>query len=253
MKPKNYINKNELSADFKKNGYVSVKSAFDLTDISYIAKSIENALKIFCKNDLDYHTNIISLNNSNKEQLYKFNFIANGLISNFVVTKNVDNILSMLNNGNPMLGTANGASMGGIMFGLPKDDRLAYNFHQESSYMRGAERIYNVHFPIFVNSTKENGTMSLLEGSNVEGQLPFTKYRKYENSYTDLIPNNITYFEEKYTEVFAELDLGDCIIFDEYTIHKSNYNNTDLCRTVAVWRIFGNSNANAPILKPADL
>jgi hypothetical protein len=83
--------------------------------------------------------------------------------------------------------------------------------------------------------------------------LPFTKYRKYENSYTDLIPNNIEYYQSKYVEVHAELEIGDCIIFDEFTIHKSNYNSSDLCRTVSVWRVFANSNSVAPILKPDEL
>lgn len=253
MKPKNYTTNEELISDFAKNGFVSVKSLFDLTDIAYIAKSMEDALKLFCENDLDYHSNIINLNTTNKELLYKFHLVANGLVSNYIVSKDIYKVLSVLNENNPMLGSVNGASMGGIMLGLPKDDRLTYNFHQESSYMRGAGRIYNVHFPIFLPSSVLNGTMSLLEGSHIEGQLPFNKIRKYENSYTDLIPVDIEKYQEKYDEVFAELDLGDCIIFDEFTIHKSNYNNSDLCRTVSVWRVFGNSNSNAPVLKPSEL
>jgi len=253
MKPKIYTEIESLKFDFNKNGYVSIKSLFDKDDIKLIAKSIEDTLKYICNNNLDYHINIIELNKSNKELLYKFNLIANGLVTNLIVCKDINKVIDVLNDFKPFIGGSNGASMGGIMLGLPNDKRLAYNFHQESSYMRGAGRIYNVHFPIFVPSNVDNGTMSLLEGSHIEGQLPFLKSRLSEDSYTDLIPENIELHQNKYPEVFAELELGDCIIFDEFTIHKSNFNNTDQCRTVSVWRVFGNINSNAPILKPSEL
>ena len=87
MKAKLYNSSNEIVKDFANDGYISVKSLFDLSDILHISKSIESALKLFCNNDHDYHTNITNLNNTNKELLYKFNLVANGLVSNFIVSK----------------------------------------------------------------------------------------------------------------------------------------------------------------------
>jgi hypothetical protein len=59
---------------------------------------------------------------------------------------------------------------GGNYAWITSDKRVAYNFHQKISYISGAGRIFNVHFPIFVFSTVYDGTISLLEGRQIEGQ-----------------------------------------------------------------------------------
>jgi ectoine hydroxylase-related dioxygenase (phytanoyl-CoA dioxygenase family) len=119
--------------------------------------------------------------------------------------------------------------------------------------MKDAGRIYNIHFPIFQNSTIENGTMSILLNSHKEGLLPYEKRRLSDDSYTDLIPIDIISLQEKYLEAYCELELGDCLIFDENLIHKSNYNRTNNCRTVGVWRAFGNFYSSTKQYKPDEL
>lgn len=123
------------------------------------------------------------------------------------------------------------------MLGLPKDSRLVYEFHQESSFYRNFDAFFNTHYPIFRRSTTINGTMSVLSGSHRLGDLSYTKNRKASNSYTDLIPKDINNIISKYDEVHLELDLGDCAIFHKDLIHKSNFNSSNLCRPVAVGRL----------------
>ena len=62
-----------------------------------------------------------------------------------------------------------------VLFGLPKDERLTYDWHQESNYLPDIAPIINYWFPIFEPATKNNGAMSLLESSHKLGRLPYNK------------------------------------------------------------------------------
>ena len=49
--------------------------------------------------------------------------------------------------------------LSGLLLGISKDDRLVYNFHQESNYMKGFDDIVNIHYPLLRTSKVENGTI----------------------------------------------------------------------------------------------
>jgi ectoine hydroxylase-related dioxygenase (phytanoyl-CoA dioxygenase family) len=95
--------------------------------------------------------------------------------------------------------------------------------------------------------------MSVLSGSHKCGLLEFEKKRISSDSYTDLVPKNIDSIKSMYSEEFCELELGDCVIFNELLIHKSNYNNSDSCRTVSVWRVIANTNLSTTLLNSDEL
>ena len=120
---------------------------------------------------------------------------------------------------------------------IPNDKRLVYDFHQESNFMTGFGNVYNVHYPLFRTSTVNNGTMSILDGSHRLGTINYEKKRYSKNSYTDLIPENIDIKKKEFKELHVELEVGDCFIFHKDIIHKSNYNNSDLCRPVGIFRL----------------
>jgi len=125
----------------------------------------------------------------------------------------------------------------GFLLGLPDDTRLAYDFHQETSYMEGAEDILNVHFPFLRASSVENGTMSALEGSHKEGVLPYRRSKASDNSYTNMVPSDIAALRSRYREVFFHLELGDIAFFHKDLIHRSNPNLSDALRPPAVFRL----------------
>ncbi len=97
----------------------------------------------------------------------------------------------------------------GYMISLPRDKRLVYDFHQESNYMPNFSDILNIHFPIFHQSNIKNGTMNVLSESHKLTNLKYIKKRHSNNSYTNLIPNNIENIKKKFDEIHIELNLGD--------------------------------------------
>ena len=141
----------------------------------------------------------------------------------------------------------------GYLLGLPQDKRLVYDFHQECHYMKRVNPILTAHFPLNVACTSANGAMSYLNGSSALGALPYQKSR-ITNGYTNLLPIDIEKIVEDYEEIQPELNLGDCLFFDEFCIHKSNYNASDLPRLCGIFRVTTDKSArNLESLSPDDL
>ena len=141
----------------------------------------------------------------------------------------------------------------GYLLGLPQDKRLVYDFHQECHYMKRVNPILTAHFPLNVACTSANGAMSYLNGSSALGALPYQKSR-INNGYTNLLPIDIEKIVEDYEEIQPELKLGDCLLFDEFCIHKSNYNASDLPRLCGIFRVTTDKSArNLESLSPDDL
>ena len=129
---------------------------------------------------------------------------------------------------------------GGYLLGIPTDTRLVYDFHQESNYMREFKEVFNFHFPLLRNSTRENGTMSVLAGSHKIGTVSFEKKRVSQNSYTNLVPTEIEKIQSEFPEVHCILEPGDCVVFHKDLVHKSNFNASKLCRPVGTARLTQN-------------
>lgn len=103
--------------------------------------------------------------------------------------------------------------------------------------MKGFSAIYNFHFPILRESTVTNGTMSALRSSHKLGTLPFKKEKVGHDAYTNLVPIGIKEVEQGHEEVHFILELGDCVVFHQDLIHRSNYNSSRLCRLVGTSRL----------------
>jgi hypothetical protein len=127
--------------------------------------------------------------------------------------------------------------LSGLLLGISKDDRLVYNYHQESNYMKGFSDIINIHYPLLRTSKVQNGTMSILPGTHKFGTLEYLKSRKSKDSYTDLLPKNISEIVDDFPELHCYLEVGDVLFFHKDLIHKSNYNSSELCRPVGIQRL----------------
>ena len=119
---------------------------------------------------------------------------------------------------------------------LPKDRRLTYGYHQESSYKQNFDDFVSIHFPIFCKSSVKNGTMSALNKSHKLGHLGYNKKRISKNSFTSLIPKKINEIEKNFEEIHYELNVGDVVFFHKDLVHKSNFNNSEACRPIAIGR-----------------
>jgi len=125
----------------------------------------------------------------------------------------------------------------GLILGLPKDKRLVYYYHQESSYYKNFKHLITCHFPLFYKSKVFNGTMSALDKSHIIGKLKFKRHKPSKDSYGTPIPKNIEKLKKKHDEIFFDLNPGDVLYFHQNLIHRSNYNNSKNTRTVGVYRL----------------
>ena len=179
---------------------------------------------------------ITFLDSNDKQRLYELHMGANKLTSLKKVTSIFSDLLAMINGSKrPVIEISIG-----FLLGLPRDSRLAYDFHQESNFMKGFAEISNFHFPLRLPSTCENGTMSVLDCSHKLGTLPFVKSKVTDNSFTDLVPVDIDNLIGTHEELFCYLEPGDVTVFHKDCIHRSNFNNSDLCRLVGVSRLTQN-------------
>lgn len=220
---------------FNKHGFVSIKSAIDISLIKKVKNDLENIFRNYANNSEHniFDSAVINLNINDKSLLHKLHIASSRIISLKSILLSISPIVSTI------MGTKNTLSEleTGILLGISKDNRLVYGFHQESSYFTGVENVCHVHFPLFRKSTIKNGTMSILDGSHKEGILDYVYKRKSSDSYTDLLPVNLDHLEKKYQELHLELEVGDCVFFHNQLLHKSNYNNSDLCRPVGTCRL----------------
>ena len=124
-----------------------------------------------------------------------------------------------------------------VLFGLPIDKRLVYNWHQESAYWPIDNPVLNFHFPVFEKADQQNGTMSVLVGSHKQGRLPYIKSKKSSDAYMNLTPENIEELENQCLEERFDMELGDLGILHHDLLHRSNFNSTPRTRFSAVVRI----------------
>lgn len=224
---RNFDSPASMRSFYEENGYVSLKSFIPLHLILDIRRDLE-----FFFGDFDARVKELDLTERGKSELYSLHVATSKCISFKNLLGLFSDLVKALGNNCPVLEI--GSS---YLLSMPRDQRLVYDFHQESNYMKGFSDIYNFHYPIFRKSTFKNGTMSVLAGSHKLGTLPFYKRKSASNSYTDLLPTNIEEALKSFPEVFFELDPGDCVVFHADLIHRSNFNDSDLCRPVGVARL----------------
>lgn len=121
-----------------------------------------------------------------------------------------------------------------LILGYKIADRLAYGWHQESSYNKG--KTINVQLPLIRGCSKQNGTMSILKGSNKEKLIKDFKVKKAKKSVTSNIPKRINTFLKKYSQIFINMKISDFVAFDDNVLHKSNFNKTNTVRYALVFR-----------------
>lgn len=125
----------------------------------------------------------------------------------------------------------------GVLFGLPRDKRLVWTWHQETHYHPTVERIVHFWFPILESSSPQNGTMSALRGTHKLGPLPFQASKPASNGGTSLIPVDIEKFEREFDEIHFLAEPGDLALIDKHLIHRSNFNHSNHTRFTGVVRL----------------
>jgi len=232
--PVKYASEDDIKDFYEKNGYVSIKNGIPTNDINEVISDLTLIFSPFAtdhKHLID--SAIIDLDKRDKPKLYELYLVASKLFSFTKIGSSVSKYVNAIYGERvPQFNIGSG-----FLLGIPKDERLIYNHHQESNYMKGFDDIFNVHYPLLRTSVIENGTMSVLAGTHKLNTLNFEKSRKSNNSYTDLVPVDIDKIKESFEERHNFLEVGDVLLFHKDTIHRSNFNSSNLARPVGINRI----------------
>lgn len=229
----------EIEDFYAETGYVSVKDCIPLDSIKNLQRELNDFLAC-CAPDMgaNFDEICINLDKKDKKLLYELYKAGSNLAAFKNVSKALSEIVKKINGKNVPALEVNIA----FLIGLPKDKRLVYEFHQESSYdsidVKKFDNIINVHYPIFRKSSLANGTMSALVSSHKLGPLPGDIKRAADNALGSVIPQNIEAIVKMHPEVHFELEVGDCLFFHKDLVHRSNFNGTDLCRPIGTSRLF---------------
>jgi hypothetical protein len=226
---RDFKSKEEMQIFFSDYGFISLKKFIPLDVIENIVDDLKFIFEPFATdkaNPID--SGIINLDKSDKKLLYDLCVAIRNLSSKKHLTGLFGDITkSITGKSNPVLEISSGLTLG-----ISRDDRLVYNFHQESTFMKDFADNTNAHFPLLRTSNAQNGTMSILPGTHKLGELESQKSQKSKNSVTNQVPKNISEIVGNFPELHCCLELGDVVLFHKDLIHKSNYNSSPLCRLV---------------------
>ena len=223
--------KDEIKSFFKSNGHCILKDAIDRNKLLHLENDIDCLFKKFSVGEETVHKISVRLDKENKKLLYKlFNMIKD--MSSFLTLSNdcIELSKQLLPSG--IISSAGQA----VLLGLPQDERLVYDWHQESAYMTYPDTLH-FQFPIFRAATLQNGTMSVLSCSQKLGELSYDSFQKTKDSLINLKVRGIDKYVEELEEVPFLMNLGDVGVFHNNLIHRSNHNSSDFVRFSGVIRV----------------
>ena len=121
-------------------------------------------------------------------------------------------------------------------FGLPRDSRITFDWHQESVYLKDFDDFATFWFTPF-DTTEETRGMSLLRGSHKLGKLNYDAFKLSKEHLLQHVPKNKKELEKQFEEVPVETVPGDMIVFHPSLIHKSGHNQSNKVRISFAVRI----------------
>ena len=105
----------------------------------------------------------------------------------------------------------------------PKDERRTYGWHQEIFYTIPETKFIQTWCPLIRNTTIENGTIEVCEGSHKEGIAKQT-WNEIDGRATQIIVNED--IVKKYKQKKLPMLKGEILFFDPHMFHRSGHNST---------------------------
>lgn len=227
----------DLKELYEENGYVAIRNAISKTSLDRLRKDL---ITLVVGAHADYEDfskvdrKLIQLNETDRPALHKLQIAATKLSSFYAIVSELHEYVAKVNPSEDHIFF----KALGFVLGIPGSQRLAYDWHQDGTYHGNntGEIVTHVWFPVFYPAKKENGTMSFLDRSHKLGLLEFENIKLEKNGYTTHKVAEIDSLVASHDELFCELELGDCLFFCDDIIHKSNMNQTRLCRLAGVMK-----------------
>lgn len=219
-------------AKYHEYGFAIIKDLFPADVVAALQEEITQIFRISDPDFQDVHTSCARLDRTDQDRLYRI-YLAVSRARSFteLMLRCADNLRETFAGNGPTLFVE-----GKVLFGLPRDDRLTYDWHQETPAYDGVNAdIFTFWCPVFERATQEIGTMSVLVGSHTRGALAFEKIKK-PKGYTDYVPHGISELATEYEEYDCVCNPGDAVLLHGLTVHRSNYNPSDRTRFSAALR-----------------
>ncbi|MBY0518472.1 MAG: phytanoyl-CoA dioxygenase family protein [Bacteriovoracaceae bacterium] len=215
-----FIRLEDIKSSYEKHGFFAIKDFIPQSLIREAEVFIKKLFATVSHKGETIDETVIRLNKENSHQLYLiYQTISRSIEIDQLrvqLKKAMDTIYPNL------LHIELGA---GLLFGIPGDERISYDWHQEIHYHQELENVIHFWLPVIHDATMDNGTMSVLDGSNNRGKLPFKKKEKaVPNSVTNLVIQNIDHLKIENQELFAIAKPGDLVGLHSYIVHRSNKN-----------------------------
>lgn len=223
----------EFLNTFERDGYVVLHNFLSEAALEPMRQSVRSIFAAYAEDGEDMFATIERLATDEKPLFYRiYKFIAKTFVSLYPVR------LECLPIAQRLLGGKIHIDIGSaVIFALPDDNRLTWDWHQETTYDPDMPDAIHFNFPIFEPATVENGTMSVLPGSHKLGTLPYDKVQLSADAATSLVPRGMDKIVKDYPEVRFTAKLGDVAVFHNDLIHRSNSNTTDKPRITGLVRI----------------
>lgn len=215
-----FVSFSEIAKSYQEKGYFGVKGFVPKNLISDAEKFIQQLFSTVAQPGEIIDETCIRLNKENTHQLYM-------LYQTISRSIEIDQIRVHLKKAlQEVFPEKMHIELGaGLLMGLPNDERISYDWHQEIHYHRELENVIHFWLPVIHEANMENGTMSVLESSNLRGKLPYKKKEKViPNSVTNLVIQDIENLKRENPELFAIAEPGDMIGLHSYIVHRSNKN-----------------------------
>jgi len=233
-KPRAFSSDAEMKAFYDTNGYVSLRGLIPLKLLTDLQAALNHFYSKYSKDVTPGMTHfdsaVLHLDSTDRKALREIHAATSRVFPFQAISQVVSEVIPKLGSmDKPVAEIASG-----YILGIPKDNRLKYGYHQDSTYVTGFDHCYNVWYPIFREATPFHGTMSILPKTHTLGTLPFDVIKEQSDAYTTRIPKNIEDIKAQYEELYCDFELGDCIIFHNDLVHTSNYNYSDVCRVIGI-------------------
>ena len=234
-KPKSYLSRKNIIKDYNRFGWASLKNEIPKKLINNFSKISKKIAQKYGYSDMDELVINLDKNDKKLKKVSEY-------ISKITEFKEIEKYLfKKVKNFNSS--QAKKIRIEGTYFipGLPKDKRLTYKFHQESSYLNGKYKlnktdIISAHFPLINDANKKNGTMSALNKSHLDGNYSAINITGKKNGFKSFTPKNIKTIKKNFEEVQFKLNIGDVLFFTKNLVHKSNFNYSNKCRFIGIIR-----------------
>ena len=214
----------QYKKDYDEKGFVVIDGIFNSGEISWRA---HNLVSFFLSRELDRYVTDINAgymeldkkDHTAIERLYQFlrcSSLVMEIVSNHKISSIVEELLGLRPYDSIYI------PYQVVRMDPPRDNRFTYEWHQESYYsMFGADQV-QLWMPMMCPATIANGTMSILMGSHLRGEVKHCLKKTPGGHEQKCIKKDLTKWPDG--EYFASLNVGQVVLFHPHAIHRSNEN-----------------------------